>query len=679
MKFLTSLLTKIYQYSTVFVVIGAPLFFIPKTTFSPDTTYYITMSLLVTIALVSYVVSALLTRKWHSISRLEFVSYTAFSVAVLLSVVFAKNPRFTLSGEAFDQFSGVGLLTLPVVMYLVRTLPETLRNKLKVILIGFLSVSALIFVTVLMKAGALSNFTKQIFSGFTSPISFAVYMSLFGVACLFYVFKGNIAKKHKIAIAITSLLFFAWSLALTAQDGVRPNFKSTLLVGKSVMLHESPFGIGAGNFMRSWQLYRPQEVIASPYFGYDFNQGSSTITTLFVTIGIFGLLAFMLLVLSAVYSTFMSYRQHPTGDEHFILGLLTTILMYFIFVAWVLPISYAMLVVWMVVAGLGFAKAQLTEFHPSKKIAFVMVPIACILLVNVFVTINKVRAFSLYNKAQLLVQTQDISPYIAQAIAIYPYDGFYRVQIENLIQSNRNLVATAPKDQEALKKQYLETSQKAVDAGLAAVKLNPNNYQNYVSLGRAYELAVPFDKEGAFDRAKKSYQEAVKLYPENPYLYVMLARLEASAGTKEGVRIQLTEAIKKKNNFADALYLMSQLEASDSKIDEAISYAVEAIKSAPNDPLVYIQAGLLFYGKKDYPNAVDALRLALEKDQNNANVAYFLALALRDGGRPDLAKQIGEELLRRNPGNVDLQAFLDSLVPKPEPAPVATPTKKIKK
>jgi tetratricopeptide (TPR) repeat protein len=260
--------------------------------------------------------------------------------------------------------------------------------------------------------------------------------------------------------------------------------------------------------------------------------------------------------------------------------------------------------------------------------------------------------------AQSVASTGDVGPYIEKAVSIYPYDGFYRVQTEYYIQKNRVLASTPAEDQEVFKNSYLENAKKAVDAGLAAVKLNPDNYQNYVSLGRSYELAVPFDKDAAFSNAKKSYEQAVKLYPENPYLYVMLARLEASAGTKEGVRVQLTEAIKKKNNFADALYLMSQLEASESKVDEAINYAIEAVKAAPNDPLVYIQAGLLFYGKRDYQNAVFALTEALKRDQNNANVAYFLALALRDGGRADLAKQIGEELLLRNPGNADLQAFL---------------------
>jgi tetratricopeptide (TPR) repeat protein len=79
----------------------------------------------------------------------------------------------------------------------------------------------------------------------------------------------------------------------------------------------------------------------------------------------------------------------------------------------------------------------------------------------------------------------------------------------------------------------------------------------------------------------------------------------------------------------------------------------------------------LISGKKDYENAVYALKTALEKDPNNANVAYFLALTLRDGGRPDLARPLAEELLRRNPGNADLEKFNNTLVRMAQPAPPA--------
>jgi tetratricopeptide (TPR) repeat protein len=297
-----------------------------------------------------------------------------------------------------------------------------------------------------------------------------------------------------------------------------------------------------------------------------------------------------------------------------------------------------------------------------------MVPLALLFLINVGMVTQKARAFSLFGKAQTALSvngpTDEVGKLLASAIALYPYDGFYRAQVEYIIAVERALVSNTTEDQTTLQTKYLEHAQVAVNAGLAAVKVNGSNYQNYVSLGRAYELAIPFEKEEGFDRAKKSYEEAVKLYPNNPYLYVMLARLEASAGTKEGVRLQLTEALKKKQNFADALYLMSQLEASEEKIDEALTYAVEAVKNAPNDPLVYVQAGLLFYGKKDYQNAATALNTALEKDPNNANIAYFLALSLRDGGRADLAKIIADELLKRNPDNTDLKALVASVEPK---------------
>jgi tetratricopeptide (TPR) repeat protein len=668
MKLLTKIFTKLYQYATIVIVVGAPLLFIPKTGFSGDVTYHIAMMILVFVALFSYVFVATVTRTWHSVSRLEFISYIAFSVAVIASCIFSKTPQILLFGEAFNQYSGAALLTLPAIMYLVRTLPERTRHILKFVILGILGVSAFAFVMALIVGGTILSATKVLFAGFSSSLSFAAYIGLFTLVCFFYVTKGKIKKRYKSAIVITALLVLAWAITLSSQNSIRPNLTSTLLVGKKVLVQDGLFGIGAGNFPRAWQLHKPQDVINSVYFGYDFSQGADTMTTMFVTIGLVGLITFMMLTLSALYSTIISYRQNREGRDHLVLGLLTLTLIYFISVAWLVPLSYAMLVMWMVVSGLGMAKARLTEFHPSKKLAYLFIPVAILLAINAVTTINKVRAFGYYNESQKATKLEDAELLITKAASVYPFDGFYRILVEYAITSNRNLVASDTKDQEALKNAYLTKSQKAVDAGLTAVRLNQNNYQNYVSLGRAYELAIPFDKDGGFKNAKKSYEEAIKLYPENPYLYLMLARLETSAGTREGVRSHLTDALKKKQNFADALYLMSQLQASENDIEGAIAYAIEAIKSAPNDPATYVQAGLLFYGKKDYPNAVLALKTALEKDPNNANIAYFLALALRDGGEPGLAKPLADELLRRNPGNADLQKFINSLTPTAQPA-----------
>jgi tetratricopeptide (TPR) repeat protein len=681
MKFIASIFSRLYRYATVFVIVGSPLFFIPGTGFTPEATYYIVMSVAVAVALISYVVSALITKSWHVVSRLEFLSYFAFTIAVVCSVIFARNPQQALFGDALNPMSGVSLLALPVVVYLVRSLPASLRRRLKYIFAGVLAFSAFILMLSLIVSGAAETAGKVIFSGFSVASSFAAYIGIFVIACFFFAKKAVLPKKYKTAIIFAGIVFLSWVVTISAGDAARPDFMSSVAVGKNALSHDGIFGIGAGDYSRAWQLYRPAIVIASPYFGYDFAQGFSTNTTLLTTIGVIGLLAFLLLTLSGLYSAYISYKKSNTHEEHFISGMLTVVLLYFALISWVLPLSYALLVVWMVISGFGFAKAELTEYHPSKKLALIMIPLALVLGINVYMTLKKAQAFMLFTQAQNLLNTSgpvdEVGAKMSRAAALYPFDGFYRSQVEYGIAAEKVLLTNTTQSQDVLKGTYLQKAQMAVDAGLAAVRTNPSNYQNYVSLGRAYELAVPFDKEGGYDRAKKSYQKAVELYPENPYLYVMLARLEASAGTKAGVRSELTEALKKKENFADALYLMSQLEASENKADEALSYAVEAVKNAPNDPLVYTQAGLLYYGKKDYQNAVTSLKTALEKDPSNANIAYFLALALRDGGRPDIAKTIGDELLKRNPGNVDLEAFLKSLnATSTSTAKTSTPAKK---
>lgn len=676
MKFLVTLFTKLYQYATVFIIVASPLFFIPGTGFAPEVTYFIVLTIVTSIALAAYVLQALLTRVWHSVSRLEFLSYFIFSGAVLLSVLFAQDRKLVFFGDAFNAFSALSLMLLPVIVYLVRTLPDNLRLRMKYVLAIILGVSAFVLMVALMFNGTLIDTMKQLFSGFSNATSLSAYLGVFVLGAFFYSRKAKLPTRHKTVIVMGAVVFLAWIVSIAYTDSVRPDFTSSLIVGKSVLLNDGIFGIGAGDFARAWQLYRPESVVSSPYFGYEFNQGYSTVTTLFSTIGIVGVIAFLLLTLSALFSTWKTYRKTHEGKDHFINGLLVMVLLYLSVLSWILPLSFAMLVVWMVVAGFGFAKAPLTEYHPSKKLSLLFVPLAIVLVVSTVMSVTKVRAFVLFGKSQSVMSsegaTDKAGEFLSQAIAMYPYDGFYRAQVEYIIAQERNLVSTSATDQASLQDTYSQKAQAAVDAGLAAVKANGNNYQNYVSLGRAYELAIPFDKENGYANAKKSYDQAVKLYPGNPYLYVMLARLEASAGTKEGVRLQLTEALKKKQNFADALYLMSQLEASDQKMDEALTYAQEAVKNAPNDPLVYIQAGLLYYGKKDYQNAVTSLNTALEKDPNNANVAFFLALSLRDGGRPDLAKVIADELLKRNPDNKDVQALESSLSAKPAATAVTT-------
>lgn len=664
MRILIRFLHSFYKYVTAFIVVASPLFFIPGTSLRPDSTYYLVITFAVTLALLAHIVAAFLTKTWPKVTRFEIFAYSLFSASVLLSTLFSRDPYLVLFGNDINPFSAASLLMLPMVIYLVRSLPDTFRKRLKKILVYILGVSTFLFLFIFIFSGAIASSFAKVFSGFVSTGSLALYLGVFIILSLAIAQKRKLRLHYKLVIGITALLVAAFVVSLGSAGDIRPNAQSSMLVAKDTLIHQGVFGIGAGDFARAWQLYRPDVVVQSPYFDLEFIQGSGTIPTFFTTIGAVGGIAFIFLVFGSILLTFRVYRKETDADEKHVALLLFIIELYFFALAWCMPFSFAVLVLWMSIIGFGLAKARLVEHHPHKAMMYITLPILALLLVHMVITWNKTKAIITFAQVRSFSEkgeTSTVDTIIDHALGSYASDTIYRAKLENAIVAARTILSTETKDQEALKTKYLLQAQKAVEAGLSAVKTNPTNYQNYVALGRAYELAFPFDKEGSYDRAKKSYEEAIKLYPGNPYLYVMLARVESTAGNKDAVRVQLSEALKKKQNFTDALYLMSQLSASEQKSEEALAYAIEALKNAPNDVNVLVQAGLLFYGKKDYQDAAIALEKALQLDQNNANIAYFLALSLRDGGQADIAKRIGEELLKRNPGNTDLTAFLKSV------------------
>lgn len=680
MQKLANMFFVLYKYATAFLVVTTPLFFIPGTVFHPSATYYFMTITVTTCALASYIMYAFLGRAWHRITRFEIYAYALFSLSLVLSAFFSKSPHAVFFGNEINYFSGASLLLLPAVIYLVRSLPETFRNTLKKVLLYALGVSTFSFLFAFIFSPNIAIYFSNIFTGVESSLSLFVYLGLFSAFSILFVRKIDIHITYKSAVVFTGVIVLGLLVSLSSTADMRPNFVSTMHVAKETFLARGLFGIGSGDFGRAWQLYRPEAVLSSQYFDIDFVQGSGTIPTLFTTIGIFGAFFFLFLILgSLLFSSRVYIREKEVGEKR-MLGILLLLQLYFFIVACMIPLSFSLIILWMIIIGFSFGKLKTNEYSPSKAVLYIALPMLLIVSLHTVITFRKVSALMAYAQSQKAVQKNDVVEarfFLEKATAIYPLDILFRAKVDFSIDEARAIIAKDQSDDEAFKKVYLAAAQKAVDAGLMAVKANKENYQNYVALGRAYELAIPFDKEGAYSKAKKSYEEAIKLYPSNPYLYVMVARLESVGGTREAMRDRLKDALNKKQNFADALYLMSQLSASESKVDEALQYSLEALKIAPNDINVLTQTGLLLYGKRAYQDAITVLQKALELDQNNQNVAYFLALSLRDGGNKELAKSIGEELMKRNPGNADLQKFLESLQIKTENKEVKKETKKI--
>jgi tetratricopeptide (TPR) repeat protein len=196
-----------------------------------------------------------------------------------------------------------------------------------------------------------------------------------------------------------------------------------------------------------------------------------------------------------------------------------------------------------------------------------------------------------------------------------------------------------------------------------ATELDKTNYLNWIALGKVGESVVPLKNvvAGSYELASNSYNQALVLNSKNPSIYLNLANLEIAKGDIKKGREYIAKALEKKSNYTAAIFLLSQIEAEQGNIPEAINKAEQARILAPQDLGVLFQLGFLKYMSKDYTGAVDALGAAVSIRSNYSNAKYFLGLSLSKLGKTADAIQQFKDIKLLNPDNKEIEAILSNL------------------
>ncbi len=118
---------------------------------------------------------------------------------------------------------------------------------------------------------------------------------------------------------------------------------------------------------------------------------------------------------------------------------------------------------------------------------------------------------------------------------------------------------------------------------------------------------------------------------------------------------------------------MSQILVGEGSIKDAIASAETGTLTAPLNPGVFFQLGLLRYSNKDFEGAARAFERAVILNPQYANAQYFLGLSYDKIGRSDDAIKLFEILQKNNPDNKDITTILDNLQAGKSAIPVATP------
>lgn len=465
-----------------------------------------------------------------------------------------------------------------------------------------------------------------------------------------------------------------------SQLEARPSWSTTLGIAENTLKTKALLGAGPNQFASEWVKYRPKIVNESAFWNADFNFGIGIVPSTFVSLGILGVVVWLLFLIFFLYQGVKTLRYpHEDLFSYYLsvtsfTGALYLWLMAIFYTTSTVPfvLAFVMTGVFMATVllhgGIREKTFSFTE-EPSTRFVALLVTIVCVAgaLAGFFFVGQKSLGTYFYGKALLAynasLDLQAAEQNVRRSIAIDGEDLYYR-GLSQIALLNLNKVAnqvTADTPAEQIRTLFQTLLGGAIQAAQAARDENPSDYQNWISLAQAYESVVPLKIAGAYDNAKSSYEEAIRRNPTSPSLRLALARLEVQNQNTKAAKEYIAQALDLKSNYIDAIFLLSQIEVSEGNVREAITSVESASVLAPNDATVFLQLGFLYYNTKEYQKAIQALERAVGLESSYANARYFLGLSYDKVGRVADAITQFQRIEATNGDNQEVKFILSNL------------------
>lgn len=697
-----------------------PIAIILSTIFSPDFTNslfgkYISTSNLVffsSLILSVYIISAYLKNGFKSWTWLTIIiSSLILTVPIILAIILLRFNLTTIAGYLVYLISNWDVVAvvsaLVVVISLVYFETIAFSPKQRFISLGLIIVHLILVLFIIIP-----------------DIWYALALSSLGILIISILFKKKTSNHKKIYnrlsfyIFLISLLFSiifslsnSWSKAgtLTQNIGnfstkysginysfVKPQFLLSYNLGVSRLKKGEIFGAGLNEFNNVWQKEKPLTILESMYWNTEFTSSYSALTTLFVTVGIFGILAILAIISALVYGVVKDIKRKD-GNSHLDLDdenkfyFLSSVALFIFSVALLflfVNIQLAILIFALSSALLSAHVMNWKETKISESGYLMFFIILMIILSGSIININRARSASITSGALNAFQKDNnadkLEAQLLKAARIANDDTNYRLLTQFYLYKTQQLISASSTAATAdLQKQVLSSLNNAISSTKTAISIDGNDYNNYIALGSVYSFSMNLDKQnkdGYYQSAKDAYTKALALYPKNPSIPLTLAELEYSYDKNSTSTIStIQKSLDIKPNYSAAYYTLSQLAAQNNDRTSALNYAAQAIQADPKNTDAYMQYGILTLNKKDLSKdelsaAYTAFVSVLNIDQTNLTAAYYLAITYTLAKDYQRASSIADALSKALPDDQkikDLQTYITAQG-KNAPAPAAT-------
>lgn len=344
---------------------------------------------------------------------------------------------------------------------------------------------------------------------------------------------------------------------------------------------DSPFwGSGPASYLSDFTLYKPIEFNNTKLWNVRFDQAFNEYLQILATLGIIGLIVFLLLTVVAVATAFKTLFNPKVGSIRLPLAI-STIAFFIILAFHASTLTFWVIGIIIIVCFLALTTETNNEIHLGEYFTpyggsslsrinplAVIVGLIILGLVGWMVIPQSVQALIAdYHHRQALkavASGQGLEAYNELLLAekFNPNIDLYRSDLAQTNFALANAIATAKGPTEASPSGTLNDTDKqniqillsqAINEGRAAAALNPNNPGNWEVLGSIYRQ-ISGVAQDALQYALDSYGKAIQRDPLNPTLRLVVGGIYLTAKNPDLAIRFFTDAANIKPDYANAYF-----------------------------------------------------------------------------------------------------------------------------